>query len=157
MFVLLQVQYIFTDKTGTLTENNMVFQRCSIDGVDYEHQILSHGDRDLKPVETEVSGISSDPRNNGDLGTNNDSNPARDSERSDTKKGDSFVINQLLYDAIHSSAAIGDITGITSATDFQSSAKQSLMYHQKTPLLYQQPTPPNRRLVAIGQQVTRGF
>ncbi|KAK7083322.1 putative phospholipid-transporting ATPase VD, partial [Halocaridina rubra] len=32
-----QVQYVFTDKTGTLTENNMVFQRCSINGVDYGH------------------------------------------------------------------------------------------------------------------------
>ncbi|CAL4122701.1 unnamed protein product [Meganyctiphanes norvegica] len=32
-----QVQYVFTDKTGTLTENNMVFQRCSINGTDYAH------------------------------------------------------------------------------------------------------------------------
>ncbi|KAG8232436.1 hypothetical protein J437_LFUL012866 [Ladona fulva] len=28
-----QVQYLFTDKTGTLTENLMEFQRCSINGV----------------------------------------------------------------------------------------------------------------------------
>ncbi|XP_042867985.1 phospholipid-transporting ATPase VA-like isoform X1 [Penaeus japonicus] len=32
-----QVEYVFTDKTGTLTENNMVFQRCSINGTDYPH------------------------------------------------------------------------------------------------------------------------
>ncbi|XP_066939381.1 phospholipid-transporting ATPase VD [Macrobrachium rosenbergii] len=32
-----QVEYVFTDKTGTLTENNMVFQRCSINGTDYGH------------------------------------------------------------------------------------------------------------------------
>lgn len=32
-----QVEYVFTDKTGTLTENNMVFQRCSINGIDYGH------------------------------------------------------------------------------------------------------------------------
>ena len=32
-----QVQYIFSDKTGTLTENKMIFRRCAIAGVDYNH------------------------------------------------------------------------------------------------------------------------
>ncbi|XP_041360414.1 phospholipid-transporting ATPase VA-like [Gigantopelta aegis] len=32
-----QVQYIFSDKTGTLTENKMEFKSCSIGGVDYPH------------------------------------------------------------------------------------------------------------------------
>ena len=32
-----QVQYIFSDKTGTLTENNMVFRRCTVGGIDYNH------------------------------------------------------------------------------------------------------------------------
>lgn len=32
-----QIQYIFSDKTGTLTENRMVFRRCTIAGVDYNH------------------------------------------------------------------------------------------------------------------------
>ncbi|XP_054838538.1 phospholipid-transporting ATPase IF isoform X4 [Eublepharis macularius] len=30
-----QVEYVFTDKTGTLTENEMQFQQCSINGVKY--------------------------------------------------------------------------------------------------------------------------
>lgn len=30
-----QIEYLFVDKTGTLTENLMVFKRCSIDGIMY--------------------------------------------------------------------------------------------------------------------------
>ncbi len=30
-----QLEYIFSDKTGTLTENMMVFKRCTIAGTDY--------------------------------------------------------------------------------------------------------------------------
>ena len=33
---LFQVEYLFTDKTGTLTENDMQFRRCSINGRQYE-------------------------------------------------------------------------------------------------------------------------
>lgn len=31
-----QVEYVFTDKTGTLTENEMQFRECSINGVKYQ-------------------------------------------------------------------------------------------------------------------------
>uniref|UniRef100_A0A3Q3VSE1 Phospholipid-transporting ATPase n=1 Tax=Mola mola TaxID=94237 RepID=A0A3Q3VSE1_MOLML len=33
-----QIEYIFSDKTGTLTENKMVFRRCSIVGTEYPHK-----------------------------------------------------------------------------------------------------------------------
>ncbi|XP_047441519.1 phospholipid-transporting ATPase VD isoform X2 [Mugil cephalus] len=33
-----QIEYIFSDKTGTLTENKMVFRRCSIMGTEYPHK-----------------------------------------------------------------------------------------------------------------------
>nr|XP_057919773.1 phospholipid-transporting ATPase VB isoform X1 [Doryrhamphus excisus] len=33
-----QIEYIFSDKTGTLTENKMVFRRCSIMGTEYPHE-----------------------------------------------------------------------------------------------------------------------
>jgi len=36
-----QVQYMFCDKTGTLTENKMVFKRCSIAGNDFGHNSFS--------------------------------------------------------------------------------------------------------------------
>jgi len=34
-----QIQYVFSDKTGTLTENEMRFQCCTIAGVNYPHQL----------------------------------------------------------------------------------------------------------------------
>ncbi|KAG5263969.1 hypothetical protein AALO_G00270670 [Alosa alosa] len=32
-----QIQYVFSDKTGTLTENKMVFRRCTIMATEYSH------------------------------------------------------------------------------------------------------------------------
>ncbi|XP_037957548.1 probable phospholipid-transporting ATPase VA isoform X2 [Teleopsis dalmanni] len=32
-----QIQHIFSDKTGTLTENKMLFRRCVVNGTDYNH------------------------------------------------------------------------------------------------------------------------
>ncbi len=32
------MEYVFTDKTGTLTQNNMEFIECCIDGFQYKHR-----------------------------------------------------------------------------------------------------------------------
>lgn len=46
-----QIQYIFSDKTGTLTENKMVFRRCTVSGIEYAH------DANGKLAETEASSV----------------------------------------------------------------------------------------------------
>ena len=33
-----QIKYVFSDKTGTLTENKMVFKRCTIGGRNFDHK-----------------------------------------------------------------------------------------------------------------------
>uniref|UniRef100_A0A8C6XW15 Phospholipid-transporting ATPase n=1 Tax=Naja naja TaxID=35670 RepID=A0A8C6XW15_NAJNA len=50
-----QIEYIFSDKTGTLTENKMVFRRCSIAGLEYGHE--ENGKTEAQ--ETEVAYFSS--------------------------------------------------------------------------------------------------
>jgi len=56
-----QVQYVFSDKTGTLTQNIMVFLRCSIDGVPYGdpydvHEQLVPQEQVENAVEVDFSG-----------------------------------------------------------------------------------------------------
>lgn len=41
-----QIKYVFSDKTGTLTENEMVFKCCSIEGNNYLHSLASDSKRE---------------------------------------------------------------------------------------------------------------
>lgn len=49
-----QIQYVFSDKTGTLTENKMVFRRCTIFGVEYPHEENARRLEVYEPEEGEV-------------------------------------------------------------------------------------------------------
>jgi len=57
-----QVQYMFCDKTGTLTENKMVFKRCLIAGKDFGHNSFSQlgTSRAIIPPNQDLSDIFSE-------------------------------------------------------------------------------------------------
>ena len=38
-----QIEYIFSDKTGTLTQNKMIFHQCSVGGIRYSHSDKEEG------------------------------------------------------------------------------------------------------------------
>lgn len=59
-----QISYLFTDKTGTLTENKMVFKRCTVDGLDFDHPPgpPAEPSTELPPIITPVTNISPNPR-----------------------------------------------------------------------------------------------
>lgn len=42
-FTSFKVEYVFTDKTGTLTENNMEFIECCVDGNVYIPHAICNG------------------------------------------------------------------------------------------------------------------
>ncbi|CAM5077976.1 unnamed protein product [Eretmochelys imbricata] len=56
-----QMQYIFSDKTGTLTENKMVFRRCTVSGIEYSHdanarRLAMYQEADSEEEETAAKG-----------------------------------------------------------------------------------------------------
>lgn len=59
-----QINYLFSDKTGTLTENKMVFRRCTVGGVDYDHPPGPPAEPStvLPPIVTPVTEVSPNRR-----------------------------------------------------------------------------------------------
>lgn len=70
-----QINYLFTDKTGTLTENKMVFRRCTVGGVDYDHPNGPPAEPcpDLPPVVTPITSVSPNRRMITHIQDSNDS------------------------------------------------------------------------------------
>lgn len=59
-----QISYLFSDKTGTLTENKMVFRRCTVNGVDYDHPPgpPAEPSTELPPIVTPLTQVSPNRR-----------------------------------------------------------------------------------------------
>ncbi|XP_063823158.1 phospholipid-transporting ATPase VA [Ostrinia nubilalis] len=69
-----QINYLFSDKTGTLTENKMVFRRCTVNGVDYDHPPgpPAEPSAELPPIVTPITSVSPNRRMLQHLLDNND-------------------------------------------------------------------------------------
>ncbi|KAF9268832.1 Ca-transporting ATPase [Marasmius fiardii PR-910] len=89
-----QIEYVFSDKTGTLTRNEMEFRMCSIAGVAYadtvdENKKGENGDEGWKTFK-EMTAI----LEGGDSGRSN--NPFADSPASSSRSGERDVIQEFL-------------------------------------------------------------
>lgn len=61
-----QVEYVFTDKTGTLTENNMEFKECCVEGHVYVPHAVCNGQ--VLPDASAIDMIDASPGTSGRVG-----------------------------------------------------------------------------------------
>jgi P-type E1-E2 ATPase len=50
-----QIDFVFSDKTGTLTQNKMIFKKCTVNGVIYGDAVNSGEDNPTGMVPSAIS------------------------------------------------------------------------------------------------------
>ncbi|KAG6453561.1 hypothetical protein O3G_MSEX008214 [Manduca sexta] len=93
-----QISYLFSDKTGTLTENKMVFRRCTVNGVDYDHPPgpPAEPSPDLPPIVTPITKVSPNSRLLQHL---NDTNDAQHTQK--IRSTDRIPVDNAFTAALH--------------------------------------------------------
>ena len=63
-----QIQYLFCDKTGTLTENKMLFKRCTIGGHDFAHKPILSTTKEVSMASLNHESLATTPGGSGGSG-----------------------------------------------------------------------------------------
>ncbi|KAH0616216.1 hypothetical protein JD844_027173 [Phrynosoma platyrhinos] len=94
-----QIEHIFSDKTGTLTENKMVFRRCSIAGQEYGHE------ENAKRLETYQSEFESEEDETAFFTSR--CSLKRSSRARFSRKSSAFISMKSMSRMFHSTSAVG--------------------------------------------------
>ena len=88
-----QVDFVLSDKTGTLTENIMKFRQMSISGTVFTHQPATHEDRVLEVKQHQKASHSSDQKVSIKVGAN----PSHSEATSQSMNASTFLPSQMQH------------------------------------------------------------